>query len=416
MIFLYVIYSIALFIWTAVSIGTWNAALITYLIGVSLLIFCILMASIILKKSYIVVGMTIMAIMMNLGMSINYRCTYTDFDLKSTYLLDLILMIATFVISYLFVRYTELYRNNKFIYVICSISLLIILVTRLFGKPKNGSYVDVAGIMPFAVVLMTYPFVAAYFMTLKETCYFNGKVKNLSGNLFSFLVYTSLIYLGCCLNNEFGLLLVIGLTSTTLFMINCKFLKTKVFYVTVCVAGALTVMVTKGHIATRIRVWLNPITASNNGELKAAADSQLYLFRHIYSAGWYGNGIGNMSRNNISTMNSDHAILLLINDFSLLIVIALMILSVTLVSWLLVIPKRATKFEKCMNITVVLEIGLILLIDLGSNFASFITAGIGFPYVSDGTLINMMLTGLIAVHCGLIEKRRNFNDKSKEET
>ena len=55
-------------------------------------------------------------------------------------------------------------------------------------------------------------------------------------------------------------------------------------------------------------------------------------------------------------------------------------------------------YDYILNLCCALIIGTIILIHIGSNLGSSITAGIGMPFVSEGSAVNIMLAALTAVH------------------
>ena len=73
-------------------------------------------------------------------------------------------------------------------------------------------------------------------------------------------------------------------------------------------------------------------------------------------------------------------------------------------------PDGLCVYDQYLNLTCGLIVGFIILVDTASCFGSFITAGIGFPWISDGAAVNIMLTVLMAVHCGLSGKKVKVND------
>ena len=163
------------------------------------------------------------------------------------------------------------------------------------------------------------------------------------------------------------------------------------------------------HLRGRVQIWLHPAAAFCNTSLKEKAESVLYLFRNFESMGWGGKGIGNLSKRIYPTLNTDHVLILLMNDYSVLLAFLVMILGIVFVRWMLILPKNVCAYDKYLNITTALTVCFIMLIDISSNLGSFITAGIGFPWISDGSSVNIMLTGLMAVHCGLLGKGREEN-------
>lgn len=407
--FAYHTFCLALFLWTCCSVK-YNSAipLIGYLVGMILMSVGVSMICVWSKKCRgrpESVGIIIFAVLVNLGMSVNYRCTKAEkITWNSTYLVDLTLMIAVFAVMYLGVRYTKIYRFHIFNFMVSIILPVTIFGARLSGRKTGGSYLYFAGFMIFGLVLLGFPFVAAWFMSLEENKYWRGKVGNISWNLLGFLGYTFLIYIGCGMCNEFGLLLIVGLTATVLFWIRCKDTKLKILYTVLCISGALMATSNISHLRGRVQIWLNPAEAFYNTNLKEKAESVLYLFRNFESMGWWSRGIGNLSKRIYPTLNTDHVLILLMNDYSVLLAVLVMILGIVFVRWMLILPKNVCAYDKYLNMTSALIVCFIMLIDISSNLGSFITAGIGFPWISDGSSVNIMLTGLMAVHIGLLRK------------
>ena len=72
-------------------------------------------------------------------------------------------------------------------------------------------------------------------------------------------------------------------------------------------------------------------------------------------------------------------------------------------------------YDYILNLCCALIIGTIILIHIGSNLGSSITAGVGMPFVSEGSAVNIMLAALTAVHCGIYERgRRHALSEEKE--
>ena len=90
----------------------------------------------------------------------------------------------------------------------------------------------------------------------------------------------------------------------------------------------------------------------------------------------------------------------------------MVMIGIILVRWMFVEPRAACLYDRFLNLACALVVCFIILIDLASNLGSFITAGIGFPWVSDGGSVNIMLTTLVAIHCGLIEKKVMKDDQN----
>lgn len=418
---IYILFSGFLYVWTLKSIHYDSAVPRTgYFLGMILLAAFMTVIFITDKRKRIRKGIFIAAVFMNFGLSIGYRCWEGETDPETTpgifdgYTGDLLLMIAVFLIVFLIVRYTRIYKFR-----VCNLLLLIVLPVvvygaRISGQKVNGSYLYFAGMMIFGLVLMGFPFAAAYIVSRREDRYMGNKpsVRKLPWNLMGLLLYTFVLYGGCVVCNEFGLLLILGLTTTVLFMIRCKNGVTKLLYTAACAGGALIAGFKISHLSERIQIWMDPVQAYQDAELAEKAESVLYLFRHIYQMGWWGKGIGSLPRSLYPTLNTDHALLTLLNDYSALILIAVLVLGILFVRWLLIQPDGLCVYDQYLNLTCGLIVGFMILVDAASCFGSFITAGIGFPWISEGSSVNIMLTVLMAVHCGLLGKKVKVDDQA----
>lgn len=409
----YTIYSLGLFFWSLCSIQYDSAApAIRY--GGALLLLGIFMWSIwfLDKKKLMRSGVGIMAVFMNLGLAVAYRCTSEEAlvlrisDLRDTYAGQTVLMVGAFLLVYCTVRFTRIYKTMLW-NVAAGVSVLIVAFgARVTGTKTGGSYLYFGNIMVFSWVLFFFPFIASYLLSRKENAYVGRSVKNLSWNLFILLGYTFVLYLASVLNTEFGLLFLIGAVTCVLFHVHCKNTNTlaKIFYIGTCGAGALTAAEFVPHIRDRAQLWFHPELA-NSTEMKRKAEAVLYLFRYFKKMGWYGRGIGTLSRSRVPTLRSDHVLLTLMNDYSILLVALVLILSVFLVRYLLISPKGVEAFDRWLNLAIALTIGFAILLNLASVLGSFIQAGISFPWVSaSGGQINLAVTVLFATHCGVATK------------
>lgn len=399
---LYLIFTTALYLWTTSSIVYESRGIrskyIVVLVVLYLFLFVIRKLD---RQKRIFKGIVICALFVNLGISLAYRIGETQFH---SYISDLKWMLFAGIFMYLFIRYTRLYRwkiMNLFI-ILCL--PLFIFGARFTSHPVNGSYLTFMGMMIFGLVLTGFPFVVGTFTAMNEDTFVKS-VTFLSVNLLAFLLYTLFLYLGCVMCNEFGLLLVVALTSTVIFFVRCKNAFTKILYSVTCMGGALLAAWQSKHISDRVKIWLNPSEAFGNAHLSQKAESVLYVFRHMPNIGWYGRGLGDLKKAYFPTLGSDHALFTLMNDYSLIIAILITLLGMMLVRWLLIEPEALCTYDRFMNFSIALIVGFILLIDVASNLGSFITAGIGFPWISDGAAVNIMLSCLVAVHAGLIGRR-----------
>jgi hypothetical protein len=411
-LFIYMLFCISLFFWTVASIGLkLPSPLIEYAIGVCLLMLCLVLVKLYLnkhKQNRIFDGVLIASIFANIGMSINYRCTgiirSNGTVIEYTYLTDLLLMIFTFVFVYALIRFTKIYRFKAYNLLIMFSIPISIYGARFTSKPVDGSYVYFFVFMIFGIALMGFPFVAAWFLSLDENRYWKGIVGNISWNLIMFLSYTFLIFGGCALCKEFGLLLIVGLTSTTLFFIKCKDKRSKLIYTVTCALGALIASVLTSHLSARIQIWLDPVSAYGNKELQEKAETVLYVFRHFNKMGFWGKGLGNLPSGFYQTLNSDHVLVLLMNDYSIILLGLIIILGILFTKWMFIQPAGVIAYDRYLNLSCALIVALIILVDISSNLGSFLCAGIGYPWVSDGAYVNIMLTALLATHSALLEK------------
>lgn len=400
---IYLCYVLALWIWTNFSVVQDMEAHKYYFYLMLGLGFVGIVTFVIWhKKRKIQVGPMIALVLANLGASVAFRM---GIESVQGYLQDFIYMVGIFLVVYLVVRYTKLYRI-KVLNVLCIIALPVILYyTALRSETVNGAHLYFFGIMTLGIILAGYPFAVATFMASPEKYYRNGNVRNLSLNMMGFLVYTFILFGGCALCNEYGLLLVMAMTATIIFFIRCHNWITKVLYSIACLAGALLVCVAVSHVRDRVTIWLNLKAAVNNEALAAKAETALYLFRNFNRMGFYGNGIGNLPESIYRTLNSDHVLVTLMNDYGILIALFVVVLGVIFVRWMLIEGKNMNVYDKYLNLSSALIVGFVILIHVASNLASFITAGLGYPWCSDGTSANAMFTLLMAVHCGILGRR-----------
>ena len=104
-------------------------------------------------------------------------------------------------------------------------------------------------------------------------------------NLASFLAYTFMLYIGCVICNEFGLLLVVGITSTMLFYIRSRNFRTKLLYTAVCGMGALLSCIMIGHIQERVYIWMHLSEITPEDPLAGKAESVLYVSETFHGPG-----------------------------------------------------------------------------------------------------------------------------------
>ena len=122
--------------------------------------------------------------------------------------------------------------------------------------------------------------------------------------------------------------------------------------------------------------------------------------------GFWGNGIGSLPVSIYPTLNTDHALVSLILEYSLIFAVIVVLCGGLYVKVMMEECFADDMYDYILNLSCALIVGAIVLIHIGSNLGSSITAGIGFPYVSEGSAVNIMLLILTAIHCGVYERGR----------
>lgn len=266
----YGLFSVALCAWTVKSIiYESHFPVIGYIFGITLLLCFVINSYLFCGNKRIRQGMLMLAVFLNIRLSVGY-CTWRDphrlvekeeynvitiWDMwKSAGIQEVVLVIAVFFVVSILICHTKLFRIRGLNIVLMAVLPLVMIAGRLIGKKTGGSYLTVGGIMLFAIVLAGFPFVAATLLTMDENGYVGGNVKKMPWNLAGLLLYEGVLFFCCCLLNEYGLLLVIGVTGSLLFLLRCKGLWTKVFYSIACMASALFIAVKVGHISQRLEI------------------------------------------------------------------------------------------------------------------------------------------------------------------
>ena len=405
---IYVIYSAGLFLWTISSIH-YDSPLpaAQYGLGQLLILAALTIMFMADKGKKAIPGLVIAAVFCSLGLSIAYRFAgeKASIQLEDVYTGDLISMIVVFFIVYLLIRFTNIYRIKLINLLAGGGLLLAVYGARLTSALTGGSYLYFGGIMIFGWALLAFPFTAAFLISRREDSYVRGNVRSLPWNLMLMLLYVIILFAGCVLCNEFGLILIIGLTATVLFFIRCRNLLTKCFYTISCAGAAVLSAMKVPHVHDRMQIWLHPAAAAGSEDLAGKAESVLYLFRHLGQAGLWGRGIGSLPVSYYPTLNTDHVMVTLINDYSLILAGLVLALSLFFIRWLLTLPDGLCGYDRYLNLTTALLFGFLILVHTASNLGSFLTAGIGFHWISEGSSVNIMLTVLLAVHCGLLGKK-----------
>lgn len=416
----YGIFNVFLYLWTISSVTFYPETYQLYQLGIYIVsaVLLILFTFFVCKidrDGKLDPGMLIVSMLLHIGLSVNYQCAKSTEDVvtfltvvKNSCLPGLMMMFFAFFLVFTVVRFMTVHRSaalNR----LAILAVPVCVFGAKFFRSVNGSNLTFCGFMVFAVVLMLYPFATAYCCSLNDDHYVGGKPTKISYNSLAFLFWNFLIYAGCVLDNEFGLLLVVALTSSVLFFLRSKDLLAKVVYTVASLAGALVAAQTVRHISNRLQIFLDPVAANSDPSLKEQAGSMLYLFRHLQEIGWYGNGIGHLSSNYFPTRKTDHLLVLAFDNFGGLIVLGIIIVGVILIRWMLTEPAGLSAYDRWLNKICALLVGLIMLLNVMS--CTIITIGVPFPFSSNGNSINIGLMLLIAIHSALVGKdeKEEFN-------
>ncbi len=415
-IYLYYVFSAALAIWTMVSVqGVTLQFRWTYL-------FCVLLSLVFLTLVWIMdknwrairrlVG--IMVVFMNLGLSVMYRIFPVAHRMNPLHqesfmdgLVATIGVIAGFAAAYFGTRLL-VNRNRAWKALVFAASFAIppiILVLARFWPPVNGAHIQFWRILIFPAVLVFYPFVVAILTSLREDkeeiTIRKKEYKTPTVPLIILLVYTFILMLLSAGDNEFSLIVVLGVSLMVIFFVRCVGAFYKTLFISLGVVGSLAAVAMVDRIQYRAMVWLDP--ASLNGT--SLAETVLYLFRNFYSMGWWGKGIGDLPVAYYTTLAEDHALVTLFNDYSVFIALAVIVLGMLMFKWMLTVPDGLGPYDRYLNMTSGLIIGSIIVLNVASCLGSFITAGIGFPWISHGAQCNIMLSILVGIHCGIVHKK-----------
>lgn len=356
------------------------------------------------KESHTKREVLLSLVLINLGLAVAARMGEEAFG---KFMMDIFMMTAAFFIVYLVVRYTRLTEIAVLNWLLMLLLPVMLVGARIAGDVVNGSYLTFKGIPVFALVLIGYPFIVAYMMRLPEIKFMGGNVKHLSKTLLVLLGYTVTLFFGCALCNEFGLLLILGVTATCVFYVKCKNWFWKLAYTTTCIAGAIVAATLVPHIHERIDMWLHLEEMVENPVLLDKMGWNLYLFQNLKQIGWWGKGIGTMSASGVyGTLNSDHVYATIINDFSVFIALGILVLACIWLWSIMKTTEGAKTYDYYLHLSIGLSIGMLFLLHISSNLSSFITAGIPLPWVSDASGVNIALAILLAAHCASDERRR----------
>ena len=417
-----VAFCIALYIWTVASItyGTMYPML-GYTLGLMLVMLFVIDGYIICSSKRVRQGVMMLGVFLNLRLSVSY-CTWTMPDtkgqdkislwdmLKSTGLQEVMVVIGAFVLVSLIICHTKLYRIRVLNVLLAVVLPLAMIGARLTGKKVGGSYLTIFGVMLFGLVLAGFPFVTAALLTMEEKRYVGSDVKKMPWNLALLLLYEGVLFLGCAIVNEYGLLLVIGITGSLLFWLRCKSTWTKVCYSFTCMASAVFIALKVGHISQRFEIMMDPVHTSN----KKAAETVLYQFRNLPRIGFWGNSIGDLPRAIYRQLDTDHVTVLLMNDYSVVLAVLVIILMMLFSRWMFKLEPGLCSYDRYVNLTAAIVFTTVLVMHVASNLGSFITAGVGMPFISRGS-VNVMYAVLAGIHIGLLGKEKYLCYEREEE-
>lgn len=413
MIALYLGFEITLAGWTILSCEG-DVQIMFYLATV--IVLCLLGAVILGKqKKNLYCGTLAALALVSVGASLALRMDLaggTDSH-SEQFFEDSIIMVVVFIATYVVIRYTSVYKMEIFNRMIILLLPMSLLIARLRGEATGGAYIiSFFGVLIFALILAGYPFAAAYFLR-PEKKYLRGSVRSLPISLTFFLIYNLVLYILSSACNEFGLVLVLGIASTVLFYDRCKNFRTKLIYTVLCACGAGLAAIFTSHIHDRVLIWLHLKDIQPDDDLAGKAESILYLFENLPRAGFWGNGLGTTPTSLIPTLNTDHAFATIILEYSVIFAAAILFCGIVLIKCLLKDCYTESAHAYYLNLTAGLLVGATTLIHVSSNLASFITAGVGFPFLSEGSSVNSMFAVLLTINVAIHERGRKNNGLSK---
>ena len=111
---------------------------------------------------------------------------------------------------------------------------------------------------------------------------------------------------------------------------------------------------------------------------------------------------------------SDHVTVLLMNDYSVILTGLVIILMMLFCRWLFVLETGLCSYDRYLNLTAAIVFSTVVVMHVASNLGSFITAGVGMPFISRGS-VNVMYGVLAGIHAGLLGKEKYLECYEKEE-
>lgn len=420
-------FSVFLYFWTTEAVNMPLLLLKEYIAAVILINAATILVCKKDPRGKVRQGLLLIAVFLNIGMSV-YCQTDSEYTFKGnatlwdvfreSYLFEIIMMFLAFSVAFVIVRYTSFYRTRTVAYLAMAATVICVYGAGMFGS-SGGSNLKFFGVMVFAEVLLCYLFGGSWLCSISENRYLGGNPGMVSYNCVALLLWTFLLYFGSgILNNEFGLLAVLGLGTTILFFIKCRNAAAKLLYSAASAGGALLAATHVRHISDRVQIFLDPAAAYKNPVLKEQAESLLYLFRHWNEVGYWGNEPGHLSAAYYPTRTSDHLLVLLWDNFGVFFLLGVITGGLLLVRWMLTEPEGLSLYDKYLNLCCGVLTGIIMLLNVIS--CTTITIGVPFPFSSKGASINVfLLMPFVGIHAGLVYKAKgdeySYDDLENEE-
>ena len=82
--------------------------------------------------------------------------------------------------------------------------------------------------------------------------------------------------------------------------------------------------------------------------------------------------------------------------------------------WMFKLEPGLCSYDRYLNLTAAIVFSTVVVMHVASNLGSFITAGVGMPFISRGS-VNVMYGVLAGIHAGLLGKEKYLECYEKEE-
>lgn len=314
-----------------------------------------------------------------------------------------LISVCVFYVVYVIYRYINIWSKFKWVYF--GLSILLFLVTLVFGVTINGArnWIVIAGqtFQPSEIIKLLFIFFLA--------CYFSGernkRIFNLPERYIVSLV--TYIFMGfLILQREWGITLLFFMSYYILMYIydNDKLLLLANALITLVIGsiGAFTLR----HIQIRFQSWLNPWDDISNTGYQITQS----LFA-IASGGFFGRGIGLGNPEFIPEVHSDFIFSAICEEMGIFGGVAVILLYFIFVyrgiKIALMLPEG---FDKSVALGITIMFGLQMFIIVGGVIKLIPLTGITLPFVSYGG--SSLVTSFISL--GILQaissKRRDTND------